>query len=248
MPTIEENLNQWSRYGWEQAGNEWSSEWGGTEHLWWGTLHPRLMRFLPVERALEIAPGYGRVTGFLRYYCQHLTLVDLTERCIEACKARFADVEGIEYHVNDGKSLAMVPDRSIDFAISFDSLVHADADVLESYVHELARVLTPTGAAFLHHSNLAPFKHPKTGKLPFVNEHWRSETMSAELMRTFCDQAGAACIAQELINWGAEPIHDCFSLLVRADSPHRRKCEVRKNPRFMEEARNLGQLAYYYRR
>ena len=36
------------------------------------------------------------------------------------------DVEGISYFVNDGRSLAMVPERSVDFAFSFDSLVHVD--------------------------------------------------------------------------------------------------------------------------
>lgn len=248
MPTIEENREQWNQYGWEQQGHEWSATWGGSDYLWWGTLFPRIVRFLPCQRGLEIAPGYGRITGYLLHYCRQLTVVDLTERCIEACRERFAEVDHLEYHVNDGRSLAMVADGSVDFAFSFDSLVHADADVLESYVHELARVLAPTGFAFLHHSNLGAFRDRDTGALPFVNQHWRSETMSAELMRAYCEDAGAACIGQEIVNWGGEALHDCFSLLVRGDSPHRRPLEVRENPGFMGEAENLGKIAHYYRR
>jgi hypothetical protein len=48
----------------------------------------------------------------------------------------------------------MIENGSIDFAFSFDSLVHAESDVMSSYAHELARVLKPGGVAFLHHSNL----------------------------------------------------------------------------------------------
>jgi hypothetical protein len=55
--------------------------------------------------------------------CDTLTVVDLNEKCISACKTRFAGVAHIRYHVNDGRSLSMVPDESVDFAVSFDSLV-----------------------------------------------------------------------------------------------------------------------------
>jgi CheY-like chemotaxis protein len=45
-------------------------------------------------------------------------------------------VPTIEAHVtcfvNDGKSLAMLPDESVDFIFSYDSLVHAEADAVGS--------------------------------------------------------------------------------------------------------------------
>src|SRR5215470_9124232 len=114
MPTIIDNLSFWSYYNWDQQGDEWSASWGGTEPLWWGTIFPRLLAFVPVESVLEIAPGYGRFTTYLKDLCDHLTIVDLTERCIEACKQRFARATNITYYVNDGKSLSMIPDNSID--------------------------------------------------------------------------------------------------------------------------------------
>ena len=52
----------------------------------------------------------------------------------------------------------MVADRSVDFAFSFDSLVHADAEVLDAYAAELARTLAPDGVAFIHHSNLGAYR------------------------------------------------------------------------------------------
>ena len=72
-------------------------------------------------------------------------VVDISERCIEACRQRFAAESHIAYHANDGRSLEMVADRSIDFVFSFDSLVHADADVIEDYLRQLGRKLTPNG-------------------------------------------------------------------------------------------------------
>jgi len=84
----------------------------------------------------------------------HYIGVDLNSNCISACQERFADVKHAAFYANDGKSLAMVEDSSVDFAFSFDSLVHAEMDVIEAYCRELSRKLSPSGVAFIHHSNL----------------------------------------------------------------------------------------------
>ena len=84
------------------------------------------------ESMLEIAPGYGRWTAFLKDLCSRLPLVDLSPKCIEACRERFGESDDIAYHVNDGRSPAMIDEDSIDFAFSFDSLVHVELEVLES--------------------------------------------------------------------------------------------------------------------
>lgn len=154
MPTIEENRLVWdTAYDWSAGGDEWSGAWGTPEMQWYVTLLPRIHAFLPARTILEIAPGFGRWSAFLHRYGERLVLVDLSERCIEACRERFRDASNVEYHVNDGKSLAMIEDRSIDFAFSFDSLVHADAGVIGAYLEHLASKLTPDGVAVLHHSN-----------------------------------------------------------------------------------------------
>ena len=85
--------------------------------------------------------------------------MDVTPKCVEACRQRFADRSGARFEVNDGHSLPMVEDSSIDFAFSFDSLVHVEAETLAGYLGELARVLKPDGVAFLHHSN---YRHLRT--------------------------------------------------------------------------------------
>lgn len=247
MPSINENLRTWSTYSWEQGGNEWSEVWGGTEYLWHGTLRPRLLPYLPTGTLLEIAPGYGRFTQYLKDLCRRLVLVDLTERCIEACRERFGSDSNIEYHVNDGRSLPMVADASVDFAFSFDSLVHVEADAVESYVGELARVLKPDGVAFLHHSNIAAFADPTSGELPFENRHWRAESMSADIFHGFCEAAGLACVSQEIVNWGCPHLTDCVSVVTPRESRRARPRRVAENPAFMDEAQRLARLAELYR-
>ena len=113
MPTVEENKKAWDQtYNWPQAGDEWSNAWGGVYAQWYGVLLPRLYRFLPAQTILEISPGYGRWSQFLVDFCTNLILVDISNTCIKACKKRFSNETHISYHVNDGKSLEMIGDKS----------------------------------------------------------------------------------------------------------------------------------------
>ncbi len=241
MPTIEENLNQWTNYDWNSGGDEWSEVWGGTQNVWDGSLFPRVKNHLPAGTILEIAPGFGRVTQYLKDLCDSLIVVDLTERCIEACKARFADETHISYQVNDGKSLPGVEDNSIDFAISFDSLVHVEYEVIEGYLREMGRILKPNGTGFFHHSNVAAFMDPSTSELTIENPHWRGSSVSAENFRATCERFGISCVKQEIVNWGGVNLTDCFSLFTRVGSKFDRTTEIIENPRFMDEAIYLGQ-------
>jgi 2-polyprenyl-3-methyl-5-hydroxy-6-metoxy-1,4-benzoquinol methylase len=210
MGTITENKKLWTDYDWQKQGDEWSAEWGTTDILWWGSIRPRINAFVPTGTILEIAPGVGRCTQYLKDLCRHLTVVDLTERCIEACKERFSGEDHITYHVNDGKSLAMIPDHSIDFAFSFDSLVHVEANVIEAYLSQLVLKLKPDGVGFFHHSNIGAYVNPSTGKLPFYMDNknsgtnWRAESMTAKLFDEYCKQTGLQSVVQEVIDFYPE--------------------------------------------
>ena len=251
MPSIDQNRRIWNtdQY-WKAAGDEWSITWGGAAAQWEGALLPRIRAFLPAGHILEIAPGYGRWTQFLAAQCKTLTVVDLSAKCIAVCRDRFAELGHVRYHVNDGLSLAMLPDQTIDFAFSFDSLVHAELPVIESYLRELARVLTPDGAAFLHHSNLGSFGPPGVARrwLPsslcmwlmarriIPNDHWRAYSVSADRVRDLAASAGMPCIRQELVNWGCARLSDCFSTLTPVGSRWTQPLQRVENPRFMAEA------------
>lgn len=252
MPSVEQNLELWNKkYAWSDEGDEWSSAWGGTDWAWWTSLYPRVYPFLPAKTILEIAPGHGRFTKYLKNYCERLIIVDLSPNCIEACRKRFAGESHISYHVNDGRSLDMVPDGSIDFVFSFDSLVHADAEVMQDYIRQISRKLTDGGWGFLHHSNLGSYrlnaslagyanKWKSLGKLLtkiglLVSPCWRASDMTADLFDQFCRQYGLQCMSQELINWGNYRfLIDSISIF-RAAEDSRAARKVIPNPGFMDE-------------
>jgi SAM-dependent methyltransferase len=244
--TVEENREYWSTYAWPEGGDEWSEVWGGTRNLWWGTLFPRIVDYLPAGTGLEIGPGFGRFTRDLRQYCDRLVLVDLTKRCIDECRERFGDDPHLSFHVNDGRTLPMVDDGSVDFAFSFDSLVHAEADAVESYVEDLGRKLTPDGVAFLHHSNVGSHTDPVTGRVTIDNHHWRAESVSADLVVEAARRASLVCIAQEIVNWGTDQLTDCLSVLTPAGSRLARPLVRRDNPEFMAEAFRVAALGELY--
>lgn len=67
MPSLTENKMVWDQfYDWSMCGDKWSAASGGVSYQWWTTLFPRLQRFVPARRILEIAPGYGRWTHYLK--------------------------------------------------------------------------------------------------------------------------------------------------------------------------------------
>lgn len=243
MPTIAENLANWNDPSrWSDDGNEWSHAWGGTPTMWFGSILPRIAANLPAGCVLEIACGHGRVTEFLLAHCQRYVGVDLAPNCVALCAQRFADVRSASFVVTDGRTLAGVGDGEVDFAFSWDSLVHAEQEAVEGYVRELARVLRPGGTAFLHHSNLAE-QVGADGRLQVENPHWRASTVSAARVRTWARQHGLHCLAQELLQWGSPVWNDCFTLL-RRPSPGAVAVEPRifQHPGFATELDFFRQL------
>lgn len=253
MPSVTENLDRWQHHPWALQGDEWSpgrcAE--GTVLFWHRTILPRILQFVPSATILEIGPGFGRWTQFLRRLTPRLIVVDLSARCIAACRERFADDRHLEYFVNDGSSLDMIGDSTVDFLFSCDSLVHVEADAIGAYVRQAARILAPGGVGFIHHSNLGAFVHPRTGRVrSFVTQpNWRAESMSAATFRRQCDAAGLHCRSQELVNWIGRgrfsdqhrldgrliPLTDCFSVI--ANEAARTPTTIVRNPAFVEEWR-----------
>jgi ubiquinone/menaquinone biosynthesis C-methylase UbiE len=262
MPSIAENVAKWSDHKWDREGHEWSpgGTATGTEMLWSRSILPRIQAFLPASTILEIAPGYGRWTQYLLPLATMLVGVDLSDKCVDACAHRFAGSHGV-FLLNDGRSLP-IEERSIDFAFSFDSLVHVEAPEVDSYLHELARVLKPGAAAWLHHSNLAAYASRGVVPAAFLNRLWRATSMSAQAFRNAARRAGLTCVSQELVNFVARgarsdrhripgsgiPLTDCFSLVVKPiHDAEVAWTNVYLNRRFVEEWRQLMVLAWLYR-
>ncbi|MGI9065953.1 MAG: class I SAM-dependent methyltransferase, partial [Pyrinomonadaceae bacterium] len=187
--------------------------------------------------------------------------VDLADKCIDACKKRFSSSSHITYHVNDGRSLEMIRDESIDFVFSFDSLIHAEADVLEAYVGQLAKKLKPNGRGFIHHSNLGVYSElvaltkkvpPESRKLLIEKGElidlaaWHAESMTARLFEEYCDRSGLQCVSQELINWFNKYLISCLSVFTPKDSVWARPNRVSENLNFMDEVKMIEVLSQLY--
>ena len=228
-----------AKYDWKDAGEEWSEPWGGSAAQWSGTILPRIRDCLPTGTILEIAPGFGRWTHYLKDYCQELWVVDASSECVEACSRRFA----AESH--------LIPDASVDFVFSFDSFVHLRRELVEAYLSELGRTLKIGGKGFIHHSNLGAYADSLSERVPLPIrkllrkikildwEHHRNPTMSADLFRSLCAQTGLHCVSQELINWRGRRLIDCLSFFVRSDSTLQNPTKIIRNPDFMREAARI---------
>jgi SAM-dependent methyltransferase len=239
------------RYDWKEAGEEWSEPWGSSAAQWAGTIFPRIRECLPAGTILEIAPGFGRWTHYLKDYCSELWAVDKSSACVKACQQRFASVSHVHCVLNDGRSLSMIPNSSVDFVFSFDSFVHPDRDVVEAYLRQFKTKLKIGAKGFIHHSNFGEYVRSPRERLPEVLAkplikakildwaHHRNPSMTAELFRALCAQNGLHCVSQELVNWRGRRLIDCLSLIARTDSASESPTKIIRNPNFMREAARI---------
>ena len=239
------------KYDWREAGEEWSQPWGSSAAQWSATIFPRIRDCLPTGTILEIAPGFGRWTHYLKDYCEKLWAVDKSSQCIETCRERFAVESHVHCWLNDGRSLSMIPDASVDFVFSFDSFVHPNRDIIEAYLRELRVKLKIGGKGFIHHSNFGEYANTRRERLPEALAkplikakildwaHHRNPSMSADLFRSLCATHGLHCISQELVNWRGRRLIDCLSLFQRVDSAPQNATKVVRNPNFMREAARI---------
>jgi SAM-dependent methyltransferase len=264
LPTIEENRKVWNDYqSWKKGGKDWSEDWGNPDNQWWGSIFPRLHSYVPTGKILEIGPGFGRWTRYLKELCNELVVVDLSEICIQECKKRFPSSSKITYYVNDGKTLDMILNESIDLVFSFDSLVHAEDDVIEAYIRQLAKKLKPNGLGFIHHSNIGEYKIYKIifhgldrmsmqyyiiQKIFGISPSWRAMSMTAKKFEQFVENAGMQNISQEKINWHNRShfLIDCISVFTPKGSIWARSNRMLANKGFMAEARYLRKLSELY--
>lgn len=151
--TVARNRDLWNQYDWTDRGENWSPS-----PEWKQALIDDVMlaHLRDGQDVLELGPGAGRWTEVLQPRARQLTLVDLSERCLELCKERFAGAPNLRFVLSSGSDVSQVPDASIDFIWSFDVFVHISPADTESYLKEFRRVLRPGGCAVIH--------HPKRGR------------------------------------------------------------------------------------
>lgn len=178
------------------------------EEQWNKIIWPKIKDF-DFSSVLELAPGFGRNTELLIKHAGEITLVDVNQHCIDACRERFAVEKRctVHYMVNDGKSLSGIPDSSVTMIYSWDSVVHFDKEVVKLYAKEFTRVMAPGGKGFVHHSN---YGHTSQSSDWLSHPHNRSN-MTDELFARYIRDNGMEIISQELLDWDLKDL-DCVSV------------------------------------
>ena len=184
--SVEHNFEVWNNRDWSGGGEEWT-----VSPKWKQSLIDEVMlKYIKSEKTiLEIGPGGGRWTEALLQIAKHLVLVDLSDRCIEVCKQRFANCRNISYFVNNGTDLSFISDDSVDFIWSFDVFVHINLKDIDHYLQQFSRILRSGGCGIIHHA--------KDG-----NKYggWRSD-MTAKLFADFVNRHGLILVTQ-FDSWG----------------------------------------------
>lgn len=199
LANIQSNRETWGRE-WEDDGESWSRDFGGTKRLWNEFLFPRLREGFPVDNLLEIAVGYGRITKYLEDYGNHLYGLDLNWNCVKATREK---VPSAIIEMNDGLTIPF--DVEFGLVFSWDSLVHCHPDVVKNYITQSAERLAEDGAIVFHHSTW------KTSGAP-NNPHWRDMRCSAEDIRQHAESLGLV-VNQERFKWGYEYETDCLTTM-----------------------------------
>jgi ubiquinone/menaquinone biosynthesis C-methylase UbiE len=164
----------WSSWDWSGGGEEWneSSAWKESlvEHV--------LRRTMPSGGTiLEIGPGAGRWTPYLREQAERLVLVEATDEVLELSRARYGDDSAVSFVRTNGSDLPGVGKDEVDAVWSFDVFVHLAPVDVAGYLAEVSRVLRPGGTATIHHSG----RRDRRG--------WRAP-MTARLFANLADERG----------------------------------------------------------
>ena len=96
-------------------------------------------------RVLELGCGAGRMTRALARLFGEVHAVDISAEMIRKAQRRLSDFPNAFFYHNNGRDLNVVPAGQLfDFALSFIVFQHIPAaEVIESYVREIHRLLKP---------------------------------------------------------------------------------------------------------
>ena len=120
-----------------------------------------------------------------------------------------------------------------NLVFSFDSLVHVEIDVMESYISQTLIKLQPNGVALFHHSNSLEYSNIFPDPAP----GFRARSVSGDLIRSVVENHRGRVLVQERINWGGGPyLADCITLFARDEHKSKLAAQILKNDKFFQEA------------
>ncbi|WP_318556627.1 class I SAM-dependent methyltransferase, partial [Geobacter anodireducens] len=113
-------------------------------------------------------------------------------------RARYKYYPNMQFYVNDGKSISIVPGDDFDLIACFDSMVHMAGSVIEKYIASFVHKLKAGGIVWLDHSGKG------------VSEAGCRSDMTKEKMAAIAEANGFFVSAQSF----RSPT-DCISVLIK---------------------------------
>lgn len=169
-----------------------------------------LFKKLDLEAVVELACGRGRHVPRYIEKAGQITLVDILEKNIEACKTRFGCDDKIQYVVNNGYDLSDLKTGSFTALFTYDAMVHFELIDIANYLNETYRILKPGGMALFHHSN-----NYSDYKASYADAIESRSFMSDRIFAYLAYRAGLEVVEQRVIDWNGYPGLDCLTLVVK---------------------------------
>lgn len=188
--SIDTNYRMWQNHKWIEG--EWSpsQEWQDDFANYFTKAYGKKF-----DTVLEIGIGIGKWVPYLQEIAGKYIGIDLTDISIEICNKNFSQFPNVQFFKNDGKTLPMVADGSVDFIWSYDVFVHISPHDIRDYIKEFSRVMKKGSVAVIHHGR----GESRAG--------WRS-TLTNKMFDSFLDEFGLIKIDQVEKWLNYEVIHE----------------------------------------
>jgi SAM-dependent methyltransferase len=193
----------WKQSAYYQDAERWT-------FIFWDPGQPFRTWFdrLDLRNALELACGHGRHAERVVPHAGQLTLMDIHEENLDACRARLSGYGNVRYLLNSGYDFRPVPDATLTAIYCYDAMVHFSPDLVAAYLEDARRVLAPGGMALLHHSNYDADPSQHYGSNPQARNR-----MTLEMFRGLAERAGLEVVDSKPVEWAAIPGLDGLTLL-----------------------------------
>lgn len=182
--------------------------------LFWAphTQFRRLFDRLDLTSVVELACGHGRHTENIVNTAGHVTMIDIFDSNLDACRTRLGRHQNVSFLKGDGSTFQPIDDGSITSVFCYDAMVHFSPEMVRCYLTDAERILVPGGMALFHHSNYPAPMNRHYGQNPHARNH-----MTKELFAGYVTMAGLQMVETRTMAWGSVPDLDCISLVQKPE-------------------------------
>ena len=118
-------------------------------------LYKMMSKYITIDNnsvVLDLGCGYGRFVEFYVPIASFVYAVDVIDYIIDICKTKYAGIKNVAFIKNNGYSLEMIDDSSIDLISCYNVFQHIPRKATQSYLKEFSRIIKPNGIIIIQFS------------------------------------------------------------------------------------------------